>query len=133
MKRIIRSIVYNAFSIWLVSLLIKGIVLERGIETLLLAAFALGLINLLIKPVINLLLLPVNLITLGTFRWVVNVAALYLVTVIIPDFKIVPMEFAGFAYKGIVIPAFSLNLLFSFIAITFLISLVTSFLVWLSR
>jgi putative membrane protein len=96
-------------------------------------AFALGLINLLVKPVINILLLPINLVTLGTFRWVVNVAALYVVTVIVPDFKIVPFEFVGFSYQGIVIPAVSFNLILSFIVITFLISLVSSFLFWLSK
>ena len=133
MRKIIRSILINVASIWLVSMMVTGIVLERGFETLLVAAFALGLINLLIKPVINILLLPINLITLGTFRWLVNVAALYLVTVIVPDFKIIAFEFMGFSYKGIVIPAFSFNLILSFLVITFLISLVSSFFYWLSK
>ncbi len=133
MKRILRSILINAASIWLISLAVTGIVLERGIETLLVASFALGMINLLIKPVINILLLPINLITLGTFRWLVNVAALYLVTVIVPDFKIVSFQFTGLTYKGIIVPALSLNLIFSFVVISFLISLVSSFLYWLLK
>ena len=133
MKTILRSIVYNAASIWIVSLLISGIVLEKKFETLLVAAFALGLINLLVKPIINILLLPLNLITLGAFRWVVNVVALYLVTVVVPDFKIIPLDFAGFSYRGVVIPPISLNLIFSFIVISFLISLVSSFWYWLRR
>ena len=133
MKRIFRSILINAAAIWLISQVVTGIVLERGIETLLVAAFALGMINLLIKPVINILLLPINLITLGTFRWLVNVASLFLVTVIVPDFKIVSFQFIGLTYKGIIVPALSLNLLFSFVVISFLISLVTSFLYWLLK
>lgn len=133
MRRILRSILINAASIWLVSLAATGIVLERGFETLLVAAFALGIINLLIKPIINILLLPINLITLGTFRWLVNVAALYLVTLIVPDFKIIPFEFSGLSFRGIIIPAFSLNLILSFIVITFLISLISGFLYWLLK
>jgi putative membrane protein len=133
MRRILRSILINVAAIWLISQVATGIVLERGLETLLVAAFTLGMINLLIKPVINILLLPINLITLGTFRWLVNVAALYLVTVIVPDFKIVSFQFLGLTYKGIVIPALSLNLIFSFVVISFMISLVSGFLYWLLK
>jgi putative membrane protein len=132
-KTVLRSIVYNAASIWIVSLLASGIVLEKGYETLLVAAFALGLINLLVKPVINILLLPLNLITLGAFRWLVNVLALYLVTVVVPDFKIVPVHFSGFTYRGIIIPPISLNLIFSFVVVSFLISFISSFWYWLRR
>lgn len=133
MKTVLRSIVYNAASIWIVSQVASGIVLKRGYETLLVAAFALGLINLLVKPVINILLLPLNLITLGAFRWLVNVLALYLVTLVVPDFEIMPLHFSGFTYQGIVIPPFSLNLIFSFVATSFLISLISSFWYWLRR
>lgn len=133
MRRILRSILINAAAIWLISQSASGIVLERGLETLLVAAFTLGMINLLIKPIINILLLPLNLVTLGTFRWLVNVAALVLVTMIVPDFKIASFQFPGLTYQGIVIPAFSLNLIFSFIVISFLISLISSFLYWLLK
>jgi putative membrane protein len=133
MKSILRSIIFNAAAIWLVSMIITGIVLERGYETLFISAFALGLINLLIKPVINILLLPINLITLGTLRWIVNVIALYLVTVLVSDFRILPVRFSGLAYSGIIIPAFSLNLILSFVFLSFLISLISGFLFWLTK
>lgn len=133
MKSILRSIIFNAAAIWFVSMIISGIVLERGYETLFISAFALGMINLLIKPIINILLLPINLLTLGTLRWIVNVIALYLVTVLVSDFKILPVKFSGLIYSGIVIPAFSLNLILSFIFISFLISLISGFLFWLTK
>jgi putative membrane protein len=133
MKSILRSIIFNAAAIWFVSMIISGIVLERGYETLFISAFALGMINLLIKPIINILLLPINLLTLGTLRWIVNVIALYLVTVLVSDFKILPVKFSGLTYSGIVIPAFSLNLILSFIFISFLISLISGFLFWLTK
>jgi len=133
MKSILRSIIFNAAAIWFVSMIISGIVLERGYETLFISAFALGMINLLIKPIINILLLPINLLTLGTLRWIVNVIALYLVTVLVSDFKILPVKFSGLTYSGIIIPAFSLNLILSFIFISFLISLISGFLFWLTK
>lgn len=133
MRRILKLIVFNAASIWIVSQLLGNVVLGKGFETLLLTAVVLGLINLLIKPIVNLLLLPVNLITLGMFRWVVNVVTLYLVTVIVTDFKINHLVFEGFSYRGLSIPAFSLNLILSFVVVTFFISLVTDLLEWVSR
>jgi putative membrane protein len=54
------------------------------------AAFILGLLNALIRPLILLLTLPVNLLTLGLFTFVINAGILRLTARLVPDggFKI---------------------------------------------
>lgn len=130
-KKYLKLLLINSASIWLVSRAIAGITLQGGIEALLTAGLALTLVNLAVKPLINLLLLPINLITLGAFRWLVNVLVLWLVTLIVPQFKIVAFMFPGFAWQGFIIPSLWLGKFWVFVLGSFLISLMTSFFLWL--
>lgn len=133
MKTLLRSFVINVFALWAISQIISGIVLRKGFETLIITALVLGLINLFVRPLLNLLFLPINLVTLGTFRWVVNAIALYLVTILVQDFKIVSFYFPGFSSNGVVLPAIFLGTLWAFVLISLLISLISNFLYWLAK
>lgn len=133
MKTLLRSFLVNAASLWLASLVISGLSFGKGYETLALAAAVLGAVNLFVRPFLNILLLPINVLTLGAFRWVVNVATLFLVTYLVPEFKITGFYFPGFSYQGIVLPATEVGLVWTFILTSFLLSLVSSFLFWLTK
>ncbi len=133
MKRIIRHYVIDTVSLYLVSRVASGLVFERGAESLLLAGVGLTIVSLLAKPVINILLLPINLVTFGLFRWVSSAILLYLVTLVVPGFKIVGFIFKGISIQGVNIPALSLSGLLAIAAFSFLISLITSFIYWLIK
>ncbi len=51
-------------------------------------AAVIGLVNLLIKPLISLVTLPVNILTLGLFGLVVNAALLWFIALYMPGFDI---------------------------------------------
>lgn len=134
MRRVLKSLVINALACWLVSQTFpEAMTFAKGLETLLFTAFVLGLVNLFIRPLINLFLLPINLLTLGTFRWVVNVITLYLVTLIVKDFSVNSFFFLGFSFKGIVIPSISFSLFWAFVFISFALSLVSSLVHWVFK
>lgn len=133
MKTLIRSFLINFGALWLVSQLFGGIFLSSGYETLVMAALALGLFNLLVKPLLNIFFLPLNLLTMGTFRWLVNVATLYLVTVVVPGFAIKSFTFSGFAYNGYTFPAFSFAGITALILTSFVLSLISGFFYWLVK
>lgn len=133
MKTIIRSVLFNAVSFWIIIQLVGGFNLAKGYETLIVAALTLGLINLFVKPLLNILLMPINLITLGAFRWVANVIALFLVTVIVPEFKVVAFTFPGFSIGEISLPAYTAVGLLALILNSFLLSIVVGFLHWLIK
>ena len=132
-KKHFRAFVFNLVALWVATRIIEGVFFEDGYQTLLLAALALTLINLLVRPLIKLLLLPINLLTLGLLRWVVNVIALYLVTLFVPQFKVVSFFFPGFSYQGITIPSIELGVFWVYVLTSFFLSFVTSFLFWLVR
>ena len=131
MRAIIKIYVTCTLSLYLASIAFGGMRLSEGINSILMAGVALSLFSLLVKPLINLLLLPLNLITFGLFRWVSSAIALYLVTLVIPGFKIINFSFAGLASKWIDIPAIHLSGILAIVAFSLVISIISSILHWL--
>lgn len=133
MRGLIRHFAIDIFSLWLATRIASGIFLERGTYTLLSAGVVLALVSLLARPVINLLLLPINLITFGLFRWVSSAITLYITTLIIPSFKILQFYYPGYDSKWIYIPEINFRGFLAYVAFAFIISTVASFLHWLSK
>ncbi len=68
-------------------ILIDGVTINHW-QTALIAALVLGLINAFIKPVVNLLTLPVRILSLGLVSLLINGAFMLLVTKIVDGFTI---------------------------------------------
>jgi len=81
------ALVLNALALIITSKIVPGIVVS-DFWTAILAAIVLGLINTFIKPVLILLTLPINIITLGLFTFIINALVLYLASVIVPGFGV---------------------------------------------
>lgn len=90
-------------------------------------------INFLLVPLLKILFLPLNLLTLGLFAWITNVLALYALTTVVSDFQLVPFTFEGTNLSGFIIPAYDLSPFLVAIAASFLIGIITHFLQWLSH
>ena len=69
--RLILIWILNALALLAVANFVPGIHVD-GFTSALIAAFFLGLVNTLIRPLLLLLTLPVTLITLGLFIFVIN-------------------------------------------------------------
>jgi len=133
MKNHLRLFLINFVSLWLAGNAFAGVSFSGGYQILALAALVLTLINFALKPLIKILLLPINLITMGAFRWLINVFSLYLATVIVSQFQIQSFLFAGFTYQGFVIPSIYLSTFWALVAVSFFISLITALLLWLIK
>jgi putative membrane protein len=77
----------SALGLMLVAYLIPGIGVA-GFYTALIAALVLGLINAIIRPVIKILSLPINILTLGLFSLVINALLFWLVSTIVKGFVV---------------------------------------------
>jgi putative membrane protein len=77
----------TAFGLWLAARLVPGIAIE-GTGTLVLAALLLGAVNAFVRPLAVFLTLPITIVTLGLFLWVVNAGMLGLVAWLLGDFHI---------------------------------------------
>lgn len=131
MKSLIRNFLLTVITLYEVSFILPGFTYSGGVRTLLLGALGFMLINLAIIPLLKILFLPLNILTLGIFTWVINVVALYLLTTIVPQFKILPYHFPGANLGGITIPELALNVLWVAIIASFLIGFISHFFHWL--
>lgn len=133
MKLIAAAVITNAVGLYTLTLLVSSISIIGGIKTYVLAAAVLGLLNTVVKPLINLFLLPVNILTLGLFRWVTSAAILWLLTVLVPQVNVSPYHFTGFAYQGAVLPPLKLTLFWTLVVSAFILSTATAFLDWATK
>jgi putative membrane protein len=80
------------WSINLLALVIAGSMIPgiriQSLQMGIIAAGILGIVNAVIRPVVLILTLPINLLTLGLFTLVVNAALLKLVSDLVPGFVI---------------------------------------------
>ena len=77
----------NIVSLLVADWIFDGVSIERW-WPLLLGAAVLGIANTIIKPILTLLTLPLVIVTLGLFYFVINVLMLALAEWIAPDFSI---------------------------------------------
>lgn len=93
-----------ALALMLIANIVPGIAI-KGFVTALIATLVIGAVNMFIKPIINLLALPINLITLGLFTFVINAALFALSAYLVPGFQV-----------GGIIPALLGSILFSILS-----------------
>lgn len=133
MKKILRNTLINALALFLISLVITGIHISGGLVTFLFGGFALSLLFLILKPILNIIAIPLNLITLGLFSVLTNVIIYYLLTVFVPNISITDFTFQGFSSAGFTIPEVYVNIFFAFIVVSFMQSIIFSFVSWLMK
>jgi putative membrane protein len=86
-------LVFFAHLILVAGLLLVVAHLVRGIEiegwgSAILGALVLGLVNAFVKPVMILLTLPITVLTLGLFLFVINASMLWLAAKLVPGIEI---------------------------------------------
>jgi putative membrane protein len=85
--RVLLVWILNAVALWLVALLLPGVTLDDELSAFV-AAIVLGLVNAVIKPVLIVLTLPVTLLTLGLFLFVLNGLLFWGVASMLPGFDV---------------------------------------------
>ncbi len=86
MKMLIKLIA-GMVSVGISSYILPG-VRVTGAMPALLAAILLGVVNAFIKPILLILTLPINLLTLGLFSFVINALLILLVDALVPGFEV---------------------------------------------
>ncbi len=87
MFTLVGRLVLNALSIYLAAYLVEGMSVD-GLKGALISAVVFGLTNFFIRPVILLLTLPLNILTLGLFTLVVNGLTLWITAALIQSLDV---------------------------------------------
>ena len=128
MKRLLRHFLIDTAVLYFASQFVGGLNFDGGMSTIFLTGAVLAITTMLIKPLINILLLPLNLITFGFFKWIAHALSLYIVTLVVPGFSISGFAYSGFSSYWFSIPAINLPGVLAIVAFSFLISFASSLL-----
>jgi putative membrane protein len=90
--------------------LIQGITIQNG-WALIFAAFVVGFLNAFLRPILLLLTLPLNILTLGFFTFVINAAMILFTAGIVGGFSVDGFWTAFLAAIVMSIVSFILNIL----------------------
>lgn len=86
MKLVIRLAI-NVFALFIVTKLVPGFILA-DVTSAVVAAVVIGVVNTFIRPLLQLIALPISILTFGLAAFFINVALLYLTSMIVPGFEI---------------------------------------------
>ncbi len=81
------TLILTALAVWITAWILPGITVEPWYVSIIVAV-VLGIINALIRPCVKLLSLPINIITLGLFTFVINALMVELCAWIVSGFEV---------------------------------------------
>ncbi len=85
--QILINLVLSGIAVLISAYVLPGVMID-GFFTALVVAVILSIVNTFIRPLVMILTLPINILTLGLFSLVINALMVMLVTVIVPGFKV---------------------------------------------
>jgi putative membrane protein len=126
MRKIIVKILATAASFYVAGYFLSGVHLDSTWSSYLIASLVFVLFNFFLTPIIKLLLLPINLLTLGLFRWMTNVLVLYLFDLVYDGISIASFNYPGYSSAIISLPSGHLGLFWVLVLASLLMSLTYS-------
>lgn len=133
MKTLLRYFLINLVSLYITTRYLPGLTYTGGVKSLAIGATVFMLINFILVPLLKILFLPLNLMTVGLFAWVINVLALYALTTIVSEFQLMPYFFPGAHIMGMTLPAMQLSTFWVAVVASLMIGIITHFLQWLAH
>lgn len=91
---IIANIIVNCLAVFLTVYLLPGVTLDGGYEPLVITALLIGVLNSIIKPLVTIVTLPISLLTLGLFSFIVSGAMIMLADYLIDEFHVAHLGWA---------------------------------------
>lgn len=81
------TLLATALSLLVVDIIFSGVDLAN-FPAAMVAALVIGIINVSVRPIVSILSLPINILTLGAFTLVINGLCFWLASVFVPGFHV---------------------------------------------
>lgn len=81
------NLILNALAFYVTAYIVPGVKIEN-FQALGVVAIVWGVLSIVLKPILILLTLPVNIMTLGLFTFVINAFLIMLMSNFVPGFKV---------------------------------------------
>ncbi len=87
------NLLINGFAVYITSRLLSGVQIKDFL-TAIIVSIVLGIANTLLKPVLVILTLPITVVTLGLFYFVLNGLLILLASSVVPGFSVANIGWA---------------------------------------
>lgn len=122
MRHYLKSLLITCTSFYIATLIVPTIMLGDDPKNILLVLGGLWVISHIIKPVFSLVLLPLNLLTLGFLSLITNIGFVFALLKFLPGFSIEAYNFPGAYIYGVVIPPVFLTAIYATILVAVIIT-----------
>ncbi len=85
--KIIFNLFVNSLAVFIASYLIAGVNVT-GITSIVVTVVVLGVLNTFLKPIVKIITLPINILTLGLFSIIINTGIILLTAYLVEGFSI---------------------------------------------
>ena len=133
MKTLIRRVIVNFMSLSMLSHISPGLLFNGSWFDLIIASLMLLIINIIIKPLLKILFLPINLVTFGAFRWLINVVSFILLIFVCPHIVIQSFEFKSATIANFYLTSFYVPALVSLFINAMLLNIFEEVLRWIMQ
>lgn len=96
--KLLKPFIATALTLWVLAYFLPNITFSHPV-TVVIAALVIVFLNAFVRPVLKILFLPVNIVTLGLFSVVIHVGLLWLATYLVPGFVISNLSLFGVEFN----------------------------------
>jgi len=137
MKRILRSIIFESFSLYFLSILFSGIRFSGGIFGIVISGAILSILMFIFRPLFGILLFPLNIITFGILGFInyvwSNAIILYILTLISKYISLHGFTMKKITASSIMLPSVTFNSFFAFLIVALVYSIFKKIFEWIVR
>ncbi len=135
MKKVVRSFARELVALYFISQIATGMLFSgEQFQSLAIAAAAITLATFVVKPIINILILPITLATLGLFKFLAHAITLFIVDTALPQFEVVGFHFTGFASPYFDMPPIDFDSRFmGYICFSILLYVIVNTIHWIAK
>lgn len=133
MRYLLKKYFIITVSVYLLTQLIPTFNISGGWQELCYSCLILSLLFYIAAPIVNLIMLPFNLLTLNLTSWLLNVFLLYIWVLLVSEVHITSWQFSGVSFGPIILSPANLARWQVIIIAGILLTLIIQFISWLVK
>ena len=131
MRGLLARVFINSLSLFLVSLVFSGLVINGGYVNYIIAGALLTFFSSILDPFVKIITLPFRILTLGLISFATTTVSLFAVTLFFKNVVVHAFTFTGLSFWGLEIGTVQLSTLLSFVVISATIYFSNKLMDWL--
>lgn len=127
MKKILRYVLLLTFALITTNHIWGNLSFQTLPSAILKTALVLAIFEVILKPIIKIITIPINILTLGFFRIIINTLGLYLAVFLFEGFKVGNINSPATKILGLSIPQLKFQGFWTYLVTSFTISFILYF------